>query len=165
MSRLLTALLGAALVSMAVPATAHHVPEDARMAAAEAKMDAASKLVGTFKVLLDEETKKKLEETKKKVAEAGSDDAMASEMLKMMEAMSNIVVTFTKTEMTMSFAEQSETVTYTVSKQTGDTVTLKTSGTKNAPEGSENFTIKLTDAGLVMSKEGDEQTITFLRQK
>jgi len=180
MPRLIIALLAASLVSVAVPAAAHHadldtrvahhVSDDARVAAApkDAKTDAkaTARLPGTYKVLLDDETKKQLEETRKQVAEAGeAGDAMAAELLKMMEAMASIEVTFTATEMTMKFADQSETVTYEVLEETEDTVKLKTSGTKNAPNGNENFTIKVTEQGLVMSKEGDEQAITFVRKQ
>ncbi|GEM_PF-3302644 len=177
MPRIVPLFAAVALTAAAATASAHHVPEDARVAhhvpedarvakseADPAAGEAAKKLVGTYQVLLGDEEKKQVEEARKKAAEAPEGDELAAAMLQMLEAMASIKITFTATEMTMNVGEEAETVKYTVVEQTADTLKLKTEGTKNAPQGSEAFTIKLTEKGIVMSKDGDQQALTFLRQ-
>jgi hypothetical protein len=170
LSRFVSTLLGAALLAFAVPATAHHVPTDDRVAhhvvedQRLAEGDLAAKLVGSYLVEPDADALKQLEEARKSVEAAGeSEKEMAEVMLEMMEAISKIEVTFTKTEMTMAFGDQSETVAYTVSGTTDDSVKIKTAATKKAAEG-EEFTLKITKTGMEMTKEGDKMTLTFKRR-
>ena len=162
MSRILTGLVAAASIALfAVPATAHHVEADERIAEASP----VDKLLGKYKVHLDAETQAQLDEARKKAGDvAEAEQEMANAMLEMMEAMSKITVEFSKDTMTMAFGDQSESVKFAVVSAEADTIKLKTEGTKNAPEGSKSFTIKLTATGIEMSKEGDPQVLTFKRQ-